>query len=124
MTDDPLGRIPDELRGRVGVLYDDHALWGYLRVREDQISRRRLFDRRAHHECLVEEYFRTLPPAPDAVDAADVPGWSDTYVMPPEIPDEIERLTRNELLLTGRILRIEWLNGQDAEAVRAQYFAD
>jgi hypothetical protein len=109
----------------VGALYEEGALWGYLHVRDDEISRRRVLGRgrTARRECVVEELFRILPPAPDAVDAASSLGWSDAYLMPSEIPDEIRRLARNELLLTGKTLRIEWLDGADADAVRAQYFS-
>jgi hypothetical protein len=38
------------------------------------------------------------------------------------IPEEIGHLTRGELPMGGRLLRIEWLEGDDARAVHDKYF--
>lgn len=118
--------IPPALRGRFGALWDEGELWGYLHVRDDELVKRGLFGigrTRVLGELLIEEFFRISPPAPDAVDWADSLGWSDTVVRPDDIPDEVARLTRGELLLTGRTLKVVWLEGPEAEDVRDQYFA-
>ena len=63
MPDDISPLIPDKLRSRFVALYDGHAPWGYLHGGDDEISKRRSFGRE-RAECLVEECFRVLPPAP------------------------------------------------------------
>jgi hypothetical protein len=75
---------------RFGVLFDGAQRWGYLHVREDELSRSWPFGFRKKFvgDLLVEEFFRTTPPAPDDIDWADELGWSDTWVMHDDIPEE------------------------------------
>src|SRR4051794_19727066 len=56
--------IPFPFRSRVGTVHDGQALWGYVYVRQDAIATSRLFST-TREECLREEMFRVLPPAPD-----------------------------------------------------------
>jgi len=67
--------------------------------------------------------YRLAPPAPNAHDWADEPGWSDSIVTGDELKEEISRLNRGELLLTGRVLSIEWLNDDESAVVEARYFS-
>lgn len=113
--------IPAEFESRVGELVERDERWGFLHVHADAYERRGLFGRRTE-PILVEERFRTAPPAPGAADGDDVPGWNDAYVRGDDIPDEIERLRRDELLLSGRTLGIRWLESDEAQAVRRDYF--
>jgi hypothetical protein len=73
---------------------------------------------------LVEEFVRVLAPKSTDVDWADELGLSDTIIDGQEVAEEIARLDRDELLLTGRTLRIVWAEGDEAARIRAAYFAD
>jgi hypothetical protein len=114
--------IPFPFRSRVGTVHDGQALWGYVYVRQDVIATSRLF-RTTREECLCEEMFRVLPPAPDAPDGADSVGWSDTYITGDRVSEEVQALRRGEFSYVGRTLRVRWLEGDEAEAVWNQYFA-
>ncbi len=116
--------IPSDFTSRLGELTEHGERWGFLHVHADAFERRGALGvgRRAPEPVLIEEFFRIAPPAPDAVDRDDGLGWSDAYIRADDIPAEIDRLRRDELLLTGRTLGIRWLDGAEAQAVRRDYF--
>jgi len=116
--------IPADFASRLGELTERGEHWGFLHVHADVFQRPGVIGvrRREPESILVEEFFRIAPPAPDAVDRDDGLGWSDAYIRADDIPAEIERLRRDELLLSGRPLGIRWLDGAEAQAVRRDYF--
>jgi hypothetical protein len=85
--------------------------------------RRRRREKRARAEA---ERVSTIPAILSARSAGfDWPselGWSDAWITQTHIPEDIAHLTREELPMMGRLLRIEWLEGDDAQAVHDRYF--
>jgi hypothetical protein len=117
-----MSELPGE---RIGVLSDDEGRWGYLRVHPSCIEQRVGWRwRRVRRPCLVEELFRVRPPKPADDDWADSLGLSDTIVQADELAEEMALLDRNEFMLTGRLLRIAWVDGREAEQIRHRYFAE
>jgi hypothetical protein len=119
--------VPPMLHRRVGVLLDSGEIWGYVQVRRSAVTKTVgwLRTRRQIEEpCVVEEFFRLRRPRATDVDSADQLGLSDTIITLKDLPVAVDRLQRNEMLLTGRTLDIEWLSGQDADAIRDEYFAE
>lgn len=82
----------------------------------------RLVGRRNPQDAKIPE--RERPPKPTDIDWTDGLGLSDTIIQRADLADEIARLDRNELLLTGRLLRIAWVEGTEADRIRNQYFAE
>jgi len=115
--------VPFPFRNRVGTVHDGEELWGYVFVWQDVVTSSRLFGRKVVEECLWEETFRVLPPAPDALDWADSLGWSDALFTGDSVSEEVEVLRRCEFVYVGRTLRVSWLKGDEAEAVWDRYFA-
>ena len=105
----------------IGILRDHDQLWGYLLVRPDAIESHRRF-RRIVKPAITEEFYRVLPPAPGDVDWAAKLGWTDAIIWGDQLADELSRLRRGEMLLTGRVLLIEWLHGDEADQVRQRFF--
>lgn len=115
-------REPEPDQTRVGVLMNGPELWGYLLIRPEVIRWRR--GRRFVEEpAIVEEIYRLAVPKADDVDWADQPGWSDTIVTGDALDAELTRLETGDMLLTGRTLSINWVEGTDAIEIRERYFS-
>lgn len=65
-----------------------------------------------------------MAPRPGDHDWSDELGLSDSFVGPEDLAEELEHLERDELLLTGRTLRIVWQSGAQADAIRRRFFSD
>ena len=93
---------------------------GYVHVFHSCLEKRvGLRCRKVRRDCLVEEYFRTRPPRPSAVDRHDGLGLSDTIIRGNELAGEIDHLDRSVLQYLGRALRIEWADEPKCEEVRS-----
>jgi hypothetical protein len=118
---DPLAALSDPDGSAIGSLYYRDQLWGYLLVRPDAIEWRRWF-RSSVEPAIVEEMYRILPPGPKDVNWGNKLGWMDEIIRGDELSNELARLRRGEMLLTGRTLSIEWLYGDEAARVRQRFF--
>lgn len=115
----------DALHERVGALYLDDTLWGYLRVRRDALHDGPFWHRkRSKRAALWQDFYRVLPPQPTDPDRADSLGLSDSFVRPEHLAEELDRLERDELLMTGRALRIVWQSGSEADEIRRRCFSE
>lgn len=118
---------PPDIRGRyaaglkLGKLHDRGELWGYLLVRPETITWHRPL-RAVSEPAIVEETYRLSPPADEDIDWADETGWSDALIKGNELAEEISRLERGQLLLTGRTLSIEWLDDEESIAIETRFF--
>lgn len=72
-------------------------------------------------DLLVEEVFRTNPPGRRDIDLGELEQRVDHARAHPE---ESGHLTRRDLPMVGRLLRIDWLDGDDAQAVHDTCFRE